>query len=248
MRGLSIAVIAGIALGVWLIYAQVGASAVASGGKLPPVAPHYYERPQQSIANLDLLVIYFVPKDKKPAPKPAWQEAISQAVAGLHAFHTLQLQGSSAIVSYVSQEPVRGASSTIEYDTNRTDDGNPAGLRSISRELAARLTTGDLHEMLDRFNGSMPIIYVVYQGVGASGMEGAALLNIRFLTDPQYATYGTSLFTHEFYHTVGVPDGYAIGNDLHSDYPTTGDLMGLGRRRPLERNYLQQETLAGLGI
>jgi hypothetical protein len=204
--------------------------------------PHVYNG-TSSIASIDLLVVYFVPKDMASVTQDEWRPAVKKAVDNLVAFHTVEFAKRSTIAPYIYETPIIGEDSSDTYDTNDTNKGNPAALRSIGDELTERLERGDLQSLRSHFK-EMPDIYVVYEGVGSSGSPGgASLINRKFLTDPQYASYGTSYFVHEFYHTIGVPDGY---NDL--DQSLTSDIMGLGRRTPLEINFLSDDTLQKLGI
>ncbi|MEK7561141.1 MAG: hypothetical protein AAB539_04275 [Patescibacteria group bacterium] len=137
--------------------------------------------------------------------------------------------------------------------------------------------TGNLYDVgfAARPKNSYASLFILYEGVGASGgiiyesgeksVEGIAaetglspdvifivgvknadgffLLNREFLMG-SYADIGGSLLAHEFYHTLGLPDGYT-GTEAT---PTTSDIMGLGRMRPIERAYIGRETLENLGL
>lgn len=74
-------------------------------------------------------------------------------------------------------------------------------------------------------------------------VEGLLLLNFEYASGTQ-GPNGDSIFAHEFYHTLGVPDGYSH----ESGVAETSDLMGLGRLRPLANTYLDKETLAAMGL
>jgi len=138
-------------------------------------------------------------------------------------------------------------------------------------------SAGDLHDsnFKENINGSYPVMLIIYEGVGASGgviydsqletakeiaesielpesvvfvvdiedVDGFFLLNREFLTGVN-GTYGNSTFVHEFYHTLGVPDFYIPPEDT----PTSGDIMGLGRKRPLEQTYIDGKILQKLGL
>ena len=88
--------------------------------------------------------------------------------------------------------------------------------------------------------GDFTAIAVIYEGVGASGTTGSMILSRAFLSDPQYADFASTLFYHEFGHTMGLPDQY----DLETNQPFSADIMGGGRRRPLKYNYLDAALLA----
>jgi hypothetical protein len=208
------------------------------------VTPHVYQG-ERSISSLDLLVVYFVPSDREAVEDEIWKTSVADAVRKLKEFHDVQLQHRSTLNVVIRDALVTGEKTGKEYDTDDTNEGNPAGLRAISEELELRLSPGgDLHSELANFNGRRPIVYIVYEGVGSSGSpDGSALINRRFLTDTMSIAYGTSHFVHEFYHTIGVPDAYDS-----EDISFESDIMGLGRRRPLEVNYLSAATLKSLGF
>lgn len=73
--------------------------------------------------------------------------------------------------------------------------------------------------------------------------DGLLLLNagyINGLAGPN----GDSILAHEFYHTLGVPDGYSHASGIAE----SADLMGLGRLKALAHTYLSPETLAAMGL
>lgn len=126
-------------------------------------------------------------------------------------------------------------------------------------------------------SGVYPVLGVLYEGVGAIGgivkessedkikqtakelgfiesavfstgvksVEGFFLLSRLFLTDEEYADFASTLFTHEFYHTLGIPDAY---KNFPKDTPTSQDIMGLGRQRPLDKTFIERGTLKELGL
>jgi hypothetical protein len=137
---------------------------------------------------------------------------------------------------------------------------------------------GDLYnlEMSEKANeDTYSALFILYEGVGASGgivhesdlkttdeiakelgipesvifivdvkfADGLFLLNRDFLSGIP-GIFGETLLAHEFYHVIGVPDSYKTpdGN------PTTQDVMGSGRFKPLDRTYLSKDTLGKLGI
>lgn len=75
--------------------------------------------------------------------------------------------------------------------------------------------------------------------------QGFFLLSRLFLTDQQYADFGATLFAHEFYHTLGIPDAY---ENFPKDKPVSQDIMGLGRERPINKTYISRSTLKDLGF
>lgn len=206
--------------------------------------PHVYGE-RDSIRAVDLLILYFVPKNKIPVAETLWKNLLLQQRMDLKSFHNLQFQGRSDLRVVIHPDPVIGRENNDVYDTNDTRYGNPAALRSIATEILARQKSdgGDLAYTLASFEGRQPILYILYEGVGAAGSVGAALLSRKFLSDPEYQSFNNALFAHEFYHTLGVPDSYT-----KEDISFSADLMGLGRRRPLESNFLDAKTLENMGL
>lgn len=79
--------------------------------------------------------------------------------------------------------------------------------------------------------------------VNVESTDGFFLVNREFLAGT-HGPAGTSVFAHEFYHTIGVSDGY----DEETAVAQTPDIMGLGRTKPLDKTYLSNETLSHLGL
>jgi len=124
--------------------------------------------------------------------------------------------------------------------------------------------------------GSYPVMGIIYEGVGAVGgiiydsdaespeaiakelnvpaslvyrvnvtsSDGFFLLNREFLFDPRYAPRGATILYHEFAHALGVEDRY----DAKTDRASSDDIMGGGRREPIEMNYLDPTTLKEMGV
>jgi len=121
-----------------------------------------------------------------------------------------------------------------------------------------------------------PVLGLIYEGVGASGgviyesdletrseiakqlglsesvifivevesADGFFLLSRVFFTESQYRIFSSTLFYHEFAHTFGLPDQYDIENNV----PSSNDIMGAGRKKPIEIMYLDRELTRDMGI
>ena len=121
-----------------------------------------------------------------------------------------------------------------------------------------------------------PVMGIIYEGVGAAGgiiyeskaesaeeiaeelnvpaslvyrvnvksSDGFFLLNREFLSDPRYSPRGASILYHEFAHTLGIEDRY----EAQTDRVFTDDIMGGGRREPIEMNYIDSATLREMGV
>lgn len=210
--------------------------------------PHRFNQPSQSIDRIEIKAFYVVPKNKTDRAIPDWQKIIDQNLQKLAAFHHTQLRGLSSLTFQVYPEIVIGREENSIYDTDVTQHGNPAALQTIAKELEERvfLPSGDLYR--EDFSAAKPntyqVLYIIYEGVGASGSENIAILSRSFLTDPQYTMRGQTYLTHEFYHTLGLPDAY----DIPSAVPAKDDLMGSGRERPLDQTYISPEFIKGFGL
>jgi len=79
--------------------------------------------------------------------------------------------------------------------------------------------------------------------VNVASVDGFFLLNREFLSG-RYGPFGASLLAHEFYHTLGVPDQYAVPNGA----PLSPDIMGSGRFVPIEKTYIGRDLLRNLGL
>lgn len=137
---------------------------------------------------------------------------------------------------------------------------------------------GDLYNpsLFNARAGDFPVLAIIYEGVGAVGgliydsdlktrkeiakefdlaediihivdiehFDGFFLVNREFLSREEYKDFGVSIFSHEFYHTLGIPDQYKE----YKSIPTSQDIMGSGRFRPIEKTYINRETLKNLGF
>ena len=137
---------------------------------------------------------------------------------------------------------------------------------------------GDLYNenFSQRSASEYPVLGIIYEGVGAAGgviyeselestveiakklglpesviykvdvesADGFFILSRTFLTDAEYRFNGVTNFYHEFAHTFGLPDGY----DLETGVSSTFDIMGEGRKKPIEIMYLDRKFTRALGL
>ena len=237
------ALIGGVML---FIYFGIGRTAPEREQFPPLPPPHHARNTNQALKEINVRAVYFVPKGKVPIPENQWKENLLERFKLLKKFHALAFQGRSTLEYALYPTPITGLREHLFYDTNRTDDGNPEGLRSISEELESRLFSreGDLYDESFAKTAGYRVLYIIYEGVGASGAEGVALLSRKFLTESEYKTERDSFFAHEFYHTLGILDGYKH----ESGAPTSNDLMGAGRLRPLTETFLSTDVAELFGI
>lgn len=241
--------------------------------------PYIYNNPKRSIQNITLFAFYFIPSNKTERQIEKWRDVLTKHLDQLKNFHQLQLQERSEITYKIYPQAIIGLHDNLFYDTESTQFGNPNGLIALSEEIDKRIFSddGDLYnsEFGDKIPGSYPIMFIMYEGVGASGgviydsefeskeeiaesiglsestvfiveienVDGLFLLNREFLTGIS-GVAGNSTLAHEFYHTLGIPDAYIPPKAI----PTSGDIMGLGRKRSLEQTYIGREILEKLGL
>jgi len=262
-----------------LMYFWIGVPKVYRSVSPGLTAPHVYNNPEQSIEKIQIAAFYFVPGNKVDSQADNWREVLEAGLEKLREFHSLQFQGLSSLSYEIYPEPVIGLLNNLFYDTDITERGNPHALINIAEELEARIfrSTGDLFlaDFAQRTESAYPALFVMYEGVGASGgviheselesvpeiarelglpesvifevdiksVDGFFLVNREFLAG-SHGPAGASVFVHEFYHTIGIPDGY----DEETAVSYTADIMGIGRTKPLDKTYVSKEILKNLGF
>ena len=241
----------GIAAVLAFLYFRVGVPDIYANQNSIKVSAHIYDKPDLSIKKINLIAVYFVPKDRQELQITDWQERLDNSLSRLTAFHRLETSGNSVINYVIYPQPMIGLELGQNYDTENTNYGNPHALIAVGRELEARLLSpdGDLWSpeiAAPVYKNSYRSVIVLYEGTGASGAVGEpmALLSRLYLTRPEYQTYGTTLLAHEFYHTLGLPEGY----EVPSEDPITSDIMGAGRLKSIERTYINADALDRLGL
>lgn len=199
--------------------------------------PHFYQDQLRNISEIKIKAFYAVPKNR--SPYESWGDLLVPVLDNSIKFHEVQFRGLSKISYDIFPEPFILEREAIFYDTENTERGNPEGLANITLEIEKRAAN-----FLKADKGEFLVIAVIYEGVGASGTDGALILARAFLSDAQYQPFRSSLFYHEFGHSLGLSDQY----DLETNQPFSNDIMGSGRRRPIEVNYIDKALLQGMGI
>ena len=201
------------------------------------IRPHAYGDAAADISKINLKIFYVVPNNLLIAP--SWHNDIAGILDDEIKFHATQFHNFSRLLPEVYPNPVTLEHEDIFYDTANTDLGNPQGLKNIVPELQRRFA-----DFLQVPKGNYLAIAIIYEGVGAAGAPNAMILSRTFLAKDEYKLVGKSLFYHEFAHTFGLPDSYSLTNNL----PSANDIMGSGRYKPFDTNYLSPNLLAGLGL
>lgn len=228
-----------LALAAFFIIGR-GSKAPGELSVLPKAQAHYYQDPSRNLSKIRLKVFYAVPSNRAESIYLGWQGLLEPVLTDAAAFHRVQTRGLSELKYDISPEPVILEHDNLFYDTENTNHGNPEALRRVTLELERRA-----QDFLSRHDGDEFLaLAILYEGVGASGSDGAMILSRTFLSDMQYLSFRSALFYHEFGHTMGLPDLY----DIETNQPTSDDIMGAGRRRPIIGNYLRADLLKDLGV
>lgn len=229
------------------VFVAIILAVVLAGFKLYPpkeetplvkkIAPHFYRNPLTDISRINLKVFYAVPQNK--IPLEGWPALLEPVLVDSEKFHKVQFRGISELHYDIASQPFLLERESGFYDTGNTDRGNPEGLKNIFSEIKRRVPG-----IFEPAGGAFTVVAIVYEGVGASGTDGAMILSRTFLSDGQYRDFRSSLFYHEFGHTLGLPDRY----DLEHSIPYSNDIMGAGRRKSIELTYIDMELLREMGL
>lgn len=225
----------GICLGLWLFLLQKPGTLTAQ----PKI--HFYNNPTKNLSKISLKVFYFVPSNRQNEISDEWFSIASEDLKEMQNFHSSQFSNYSILTYKIYPQPIIGLEDNFLYDKNRTNGGNPHALTKITREIEARVLdpAGDLYngDLAKTKPGVYEVLAIFYEGVGASGTEGSLLLSRGYLTQEETKEYRSSVFYHEFLHTLGVPD-----------FSESDDIMGKGRLKPLGATYISDEIKKKMGL
>lgn len=240
------------ALVIWTIYLFFNAKFVPPSPKstFAPVI-YYYQNPKISLKNIKLKVVYFAPKNREIFIPEDWRTLIQTNLEKIKKFHEFQFNGFSILSFDIYSHPVIGLEENLFYDSVDTGKGNPQALRAIDEELEKRLfnTGGDLYNEIfsEKKKNEYAVAIYIYEGVGASAAlepEGAMILSMDFFRKKQFLDLGPVTLYHELAHTFGLADQY----DYETNVVFSDDIMGAGRRKPLEYTYILDETKRLMGL
>ena len=239
---------------------------------------HFYGDTAASIGKIRIKVVYAVPKDKVGEVKGSLEDAVNSALSKTASFHFLQTRGLSKIQYEVFTEPVVLTEESSFYESTPGESLNHRGFAAVAEEIVRRIfkEDGDLYdESFARFVASeYPVLGIIYEGPGAAGgvvlkkelgptsefakktglpetivytadignIKGFFLISRGFLTDAAYQAFGPTFLYHEFAHTIGLAERQDAG------LPESDDVMGNGRREPIESAYIDQDILREVGI
>lgn len=221
-----------------------------------------------TIGEVNIKAFYFLPQDVSDKLDANWETELTGALGDLRNFYQHQLHNAVRITFDVYPQPVAGLRSSAEYNGENTGGGNPNGLLAVREELLKRVfdPTGDLYRKSNfvEVQDAYKVMAILYEGVGSSATlfrtgtksinedtyvvedsgPPAFLVSRYYLGEPGFKDYGTTIFAHEFGHTLGLADAY----NLVTSQPFSEDIMGLGRFRPIQHSYLSQDSKKVLGL
>lgn len=210
--------------------------------------PHLYENWAESIADIHVTAVYFIPRDIILTPDGTWHDLLEQELSHLQEFHAIQFRGFSRITYTVHPSPIVGKEAHAAYDIDIFHHNDQQVLRPIAEELSALLGL--------ELNASSPynVLLVLYEGSGAGGSKHLSLISRSFFERSDTRDIAGTFLAHEFYHALGVPDGYQTvpkvfpdGSEVDVEVLQTRDIMGRVRI-PLNETYLSPATLTAMGL
>lgn len=221
----------------------------------------HLKNPSIDLSRIHILMYYVVPIDIKDSQRQDWQSIIDQAMVEIIQFHASQFKDYSTLNYSLYPKPIIGNKTAEEYSKDDTPTDRKA-LTFILEEINERVLQkgGDLYDQKIALQPDatyqMNIIFVEgdfpkFQSegktndvVGYGDEKQSAIIYRKVLTDDQRRDYGTSIVYHEIAHNMGLDDQY----DYQTLQPTSDDIMGSGRLRPLKYNYIEPKILKQLGL
>ncbi len=218
---------------------------------------HFFKDSEISLKNIKVKLVYFVPNDRMDSRRENWKKDLKDLSKSLSLFHEAQFRGFSKLSFDIFSDPVIGFRGADFYDGEDTSFGNPNALVSVNDEIKKRLfqKDGDLYSLdfVKSDNDQYVVLGIVYEGVGATGgmetidkYKQKGDLNRVFLVSSSYldkeVKNGYTTFYHELLHTFGAPDFYS------EKYIYSDDIMGGGRKKPLESTYIDKKLLKDFGM
>lgn len=248
MRGYVFAILGAIGVTLAFLYLFGGSADIAPPAALLLPRPHAYGSSSESLADIHITALYFVPHDMVPISREEWMIPLEQELRRLQEFHTVQFRGSSRVTYALQAVPIMGEKPRSAYDIDAGGHTDPEILRPVMDEAARgvgrSLDAGSPYEVL----------LVLYEGVGAGGAKHVALLSRSFFERSDTQLNVGTFLAHEFYHTLGIPDAYRTIPKVFSDGTTADvellesrDVMGRVRL-PLEESYIEPVTLTAMGL
>lgn len=179
---------------------------------------HYYRNPSVGLNNIQLEVVF---ASSLGTSSPVGLDiALDSALRKIAHFHSVQFLGQSQI-SYRIDRPVL------------ISNGQKANsLFTESPELSDELQK--MMEPLENEQAYRIRVYVV-DGNGMGFLPGMAYLPAELFLASEYSSLTEALLYHLLGRAMGLPAG-------------TDGIMGLGRMRPIESNFIEPELLRNMGL
>lgn len=225
-----------------------GSTIVAPAPLVSHSQPHAFDFPDESITEIHLTAVYFVPKDVFSAPVDQWHRLLEKELTRLQQFHAVQFRGRSIINFVIHPSVIRGVLPREAYDVDILQHDDPAVLRPIAGEVAQALQL--------EFNAGFPyhVLLVLFEGRGAGGSKHLSLIARDFFERADTREYAGTFLAHEFYHALGIPDAYATASKVYTENISVDvelihsrDIMGRVRI-PLEETYIAPATITAMGL
>lgn len=221
---------------------------------------HHFEDAKIDLTHIIVWVFYFVPEDHKEKIFGDWQPTIKKVMDETVTFHASQFKSQSELTYRLYPKPVIGQETVASYAKDDTPT-EPKSLGRIIKELDRRVfqASGDLYDpgSSQSPTGSYTMKIIIYEAdppklaqvsqtgeIGGYSDQNTTLVARKILTDLPNQPYGSSIVYHEIGHMMGLTEGY----DYQSNQPSTNDIMGSGRSRTLEHNYINPDILKTMGV
>lgn len=223
---------------------------------------HHAEDASIDLSKIEIRAVYFVPADIESQTSQTWQKAITTALDELVAFHRSQFSDASNLSYKIFPSAFVGQKTVAQYAANDLPN-EPKALELFSEEIKSRIldSAGDSYDVrfaeveddtyfvniifvegdFPKFEGEAGTFHDI---LGYGDEKQTAVVYRKILTDDPHRDYGTAIAYHEIGHMLGLGDEY----DYVSLTPTSDDIMGAGRFRPLKLNYFQHSSLQKLGL
>ncbi len=225
------------------------------------IEPHFYNNPQISLNNINLMVFYVASSKSLP---DNWHKNIEETLEKIKAFHNLQFKNLSHLDYKIYPKPLILDIKNIQLSEEQNH--NIIKAIKIAEEIENQIIQGQIDQNFAFLsNNAYNILVIIYEGAGLYGgliseekisfleknltyntnlrkFQGFVFISADYLMKNELKKIGPSLFYHELAHTFGVPDKYNQREVLSLD------IMGRGRWESLENNYFDYQTLVKMGI
>lgn len=224
---------------------------------------HYYKNPNIGLEKILARVFLFEPNNSDIKMQEDWQGEMEAIFSKIQTVHKEQFFNLSNLEYVIYPEVIKGDFPSEYYDKEvlKFDSGkDEKQLNLIMDEINERIKNKELNKInLDKYSYNYLVNQVFYFGSNKFGDDNvsiagytneernssSSLLFWKALSRQDIHIKATIIY-HEILHTLGVPEGYT-----YDDFtPFVDDIMGMGAisNRPIEINYLSQESKRDMGL